>query len=77
MDDDMDLEGNNNSEYDVNRTVVENSDTGLVADPRGLEFTDATVEDPLEESAGSGDQYRIGRNVCTYAMVARRGMNNG
>ena len=77
MDDDMDQEDNKNSEHDVDRTVAENSDTGLVADPRGLEFTDATVEDPLDESAGSGNKYRIGRNVCTYAMVARRGMNNG
>ena len=77
MDDDMNPEDNDNSEHDVDRSVVENSDTGLVADLRGLENTDATMEDSLDESAGSGNQCRVCRNVRTYAMVARRGLNNG
>ena len=77
IDDDMTSEVNDNSEHGVDKDVVENSDTRLVADMRGLENTDATMEDSLGESAGSRNQSRTCRNVRTYAAVARSGLNNG
>ena len=77
IDDDMTSEVNDNSEHDVDKDVVENSDTRLVADMRGLENTDATMEDSHGESAGSRNQSRTCRNVRTYAAVARSGLNNG
>ena len=77
IDDDMTSEVNDNSEHDVDKDVVENSDTRLVADMRGLENTDATMEDSQGESAGSRNQSRTCRNVRTYAAVARSGLNYG